>query len=92
MKDKKILVVIFGTVLLLAFFKLIFSNTFSVTGLELSKLREETVSLSCQNDILKEEISRFASLSRIWVEAANLGFGKPSLVLNLTSELPVALK
>ncbi|MFZ5366449.1 MAG: hypothetical protein ACOZBZ_04160 [Patescibacteria group bacterium] len=92
MKNKRILFFVFGMVLFLAFAKLLFANMLSTTGLRLANLSEQVSAVSAENSLLEEEIVKFSSLSRISSEAANLGFGKPSLVVNLTPEVPVALR
>jgi cell division protein FtsL len=64
----------------------------STTGLRLAKLSGQVSAVSAENGLLEEEIVKLSSLSRISLEAANLGFTRPSLVVNLTPEVPVALR
>lgn len=92
MKSKKVLFAIFGLVLTLALAKVFFSNTLSTTGGKIAMLEKEASNLDLENSLLGEEIVKLSSLSRISSEAEKLGFGKPTKVSNLTSEIPVALK
>lgn len=92
MKSKKVLFAIFGLVLTLALAKIFFSNMLSTTGGKIAMLGKEASKLDLENSLLGEEIVKLSSLSRISSEAEKLGFGKPTKVLNLTSEIPVALK
>jgi len=92
MEKQKTLVCIFILVLFLAVTKLLFSNALSTAGLRLAALKEESCRLKKEENLLSEEILKLSSLSRISLEAKRLGFTKPSLVVNLVPEVPVALK
>lgn len=92
MKSGRILIPIFGLVMFLVLVKLLFANMLSTTGVKLAKLQEGISTVSQESTLLEEEIARLSSLTRISSEAEKLGFAKPSLVLNLKPEFPVALK
>lgn len=92
MKRKRILFFVCGSILLLAFVKLLLANMLSLSGLRVAKLEERVSSLGEENNLIKEEIVKLSSLSRISQEAVNLGLEKPTLVVNLTSGVPVALR
>lgn len=92
MKRKRILFFVCGSILLLAFVKLLLANVLSLSGLRVAKLEEQVSSFEKENNLIKEEIVKLSSLSRISQEAVNLGLEKPTLVVNLTSGVPVALR
>lgn len=92
MENKRILFFVFGLVMFLAIGKLLFANMLSTTGLRIAKLGEQASRVETENNLLGEEIVKFSSLSWISSEAANLGFTRPSLVVSLTPEVPVALR
>lgn len=92
MKRKRILFFVCGSILLLAFVKLLLANVLSLSGLRVAKLEERVSSLGEENNLIREEIVKLSSLSRISQEAVNLGLEKPTLVVNLTSGVPVALR
>jgi cell division protein FtsL len=92
MKEKRILVLVFGVVGLLFLAKFLMANMLSGAGLKLTYLSEQSSQVSQENSFLSEEIVKLSSLSRISQEAQNLGLDKPSLVINLSSEVPVALR
>ena len=90
MRNRKIIFLVFGLVLVLALAKIFFSNILSTAGLKLGGLEEQISYFERENNLLEEKTVRLSSLSRISKEAADFGFEKPSLVVNLTSEIPVA--
>lgn len=92
MEQKKFLIPIFVLVVFLAVVKLLLANMLSTTSLKIAQAEKQVLAIERENNLLGEEIAKLSSLSRISPEAVKLGFGKPSLVVSLTPEVPVALK
>ena len=86
---------VFGIViitLLLALTQLAISHQLATAGEKIRLFEEENAKLKEENRVLKEEVSLFASLSRISQQAEELGFLRTTQVLHLTPQVSVALK
>jgi hypothetical protein len=92
MKNLKLVKSLFIIIIALALVKVIFSNLLSSTGVSLSQCDEQIRDYSSENSLLSKEIMRYSSLAYLSAKATNLGFQKPSLVVNFTSQYPIALK
>lgn len=85
---------IFLIIILVAIFflaRIFISNQLATSGKLVDDLKENTNRLVKENSRLEEEIVEFSSLSRVSSEAGRLGFKKTTIV-NLTPEIPVALR
>jgi cell division protein FtsL len=78
-------------VLALFFIQLVIAYNLATQGEELRELELKTQQLERDNLALADEIGQAGSLSRITKEAEKLGMSKISQILNLTSQIPVAL-
>lgn len=87
----KLIWLIFSLIFLLFLAQLVVSHRLATAGETVKRLEVEAKELSEENTLLKEEIGRMGSLSRISSEAAKLGLSRSSQVLHLTPQIPVAL-
>ncbi len=90
-RSTKLIWLIFTFVFFLVLAQLFVSHRLVSSGETVKKLEVEAKSLSQKNTLLKEEIGKMGSLSRIASEAAKLGLGRASQILHLTPQIPVAL-
>lgn len=75
MKRTKLLIGFFVSVILgLCLLQVIASNRISTTGIELAKLETEVNDIRRENLLLKEQILKRASLTRIASAAGEMGF------------------
>lgn len=92
MGSLKLVKSLFIIIITLALVKVIFSNLLSSTGVTLAQCDEQIRDYNSQNSLLAREIMHYSSLAYLPTKAANLGFQKPSLVINFTSQYPIAQK
>lgn len=88
--SKKIVLVIFGIIVILALTKIFLTARLATVGTKLAEIEIQTKALASQNCLLEEEIAEFSSLARISSEGAKLGFSQARKVVSLTSEVPIA--
>lgn len=91
LRPTKLIWLIFALIFVLFFAQLVVSHRLATAGETVKKFEVEAGRLSEENTLLKEEIGRMGSLSRISSEAARLGLSRASQVLHLTPQIPVAL-
>lgn len=89
---RRILLAIFGIVLMLATFKIVLANGLAVAGEKTNSIENQISQTNQENDELKGEVSRLSSLYRISSDAKNLGFVESGSVASLTFEMPIALR
>ena len=89
-KKSKLLLLIAALLLLTAFGKLIVSSTLAGRGQDLSELETEAARLTRENRLIKEELAKSASISKIASQSAELGLkpAKNTVYVELTQ--PVA--
>ena len=92
MGNLKLVKSLFIIIVALALVKVIFSNLLSSSGITLAQCDKQIRDYSSQNTLLTKEIMHYSSLAYISDKATNLGFLKPSLVVNFTSQYPIAPK
>lgn len=92
MGNLKLVKSLFIVIIALALIKVIFSNLLSSTGVTLAQCDEQIKNYSSQNSLLSKEIMHYSSLAYLSTKATDLGFQKPSLVVNFTSQYPIAQK
>lgn len=90
-QSKKLIWLVLVLVLFLFFTQLVVSHRLVASGEVVKKLEIDAARLDAENSLLKEEVDRMGSLSRISSEAAKLGFTRASQILHLTPQVPVAL-
>ncbi|HUS52321.1 MAG TPA: hypothetical protein VMX77_02540 [Candidatus Bathyarchaeia archaeon] len=90
-QSKKLIWLVLTLVLFLFFTQLVISHRLVSSGEVVKKLEIDAARLDAENGLLKEEVDRMGSLSRISSEAAKLGLTRASQILHLTPQVPVAL-
>ncbi len=90
-RSRKLLGSIFTLIFFLFLTQLIVSHRLATAGEKVKALEVKTNNLSQKNTLLREEISKMGSLSRVSSEAAKLGLERATQVLHLTPQIPVAL-
>ena len=78
--------------LFLSLAKVLFSARLATSGTNLAQTEVKSQQLIDQNRVLNQEIIEHSSLIKISSEAAKLGLVKNEKVVNLTLEVPVALR
>lgn len=89
---KKMPIFIICVVIILSLVQLVISHNLASAGEKVRQLEIKTAQLEQENNALRGEINKTASLARITEEAKTLGLVKTTTVLHLTPEIPVALK
>lgn len=93
MKTSKIFILtIIFVIAILASVKLIISNTFSTSGVELSKINAKIQEYNKQNSTLKEKMFTETSLTQIASRASSLGFVSQKDRVYISNPLPLAAR
>ena len=87
-----ILAVLILTIVSLFGLKAMVSNRLSTSGLELSKIQEETERYKTQNLLLSENVYSLSSLNYIALEASKVGFLESKSNFSVTAAVPLALR
>ena len=67
-------------------------NMLSTSGAMIDQVNQKTQTLEKQNNQLNDEITKLGSLTRISNEAQKFGFINGGSMVNLASEVPIALR
>lgn len=89
--SRKICFLVLLVALSLAVAKVVLAARLATTGTQLLQITNKGQSLEAENLILEEEILKLSSLSRISEEAKRLSFSSSTRVVNLATEVPIAL-
>ena len=92
MKKIKILPLIITIVVVLAGVQLVISHQLATAGEEVRQLEKETQVIGEENRLLLEEVSQIGTLSKISLQAAEMGLVRTTQVIHLGSQTPLALK
>ena len=79
-------------IIALSIVQVVAANSISTTGIELSKLQDETTTLQKQNEVLHEQVLSLSSLTSIASRAASMGFTESKDTLVIAQPLPLAIK
>ena len=79
-------------VISLSVFKVILCNVIATNGIEIGHIEKQVLSLSQNNQLLKEEIAKDTSLSQISPKAIDLGFNNSGSITSLSLDIPIALR
>lgn len=90
-KNHKLTFIIVGLILILLLIQLFITHRLATAGEVVKEFETKAFQIDQENTVLKEEISKMGSLSRISQEAKKLGLVRTSSILYLTSQIPVAL-
>lgn len=89
---KKLLVFVGLTIVLLALFQVVLSNRLATAGEQIGAFEEKKVALLAEKRRFEQEIIELTSHSRIASASAAIGLVKTDSFVNLSDEVPVALR
>ena len=92
MKKLKLTPLIVTIIIILAGIQLVISHHLATSGEKVRQLEKEAQLIEEENRLLLEEVSQIGTLSKISLQAEEMGLVRTTQVIHFGSQIPLALK